>query len=123
MKRFFRLSSIFLLVYSFLFAGLVACSSSSQTSSNSFSGSKYKNKNNEKYVVSFVNKTEWKFFNDGMETGKGTYKVDGKIISLSIQGEIRADTWTLSGTLDFRIVDKNTIEEVGAFSTGIWKKI
>ena len=116
MKRFFRSSFIFSMF--FVFVGLVACSS--PTSSNSFSGSKYRMAGDEKMVISFVNKTEWKFLYDGRENGGGTYKVDGKTIFLSIQGEIRVDGWVLGGTCVFKIVDKNTIEEGG---TGIWKKI
>ena len=119
MKRFFRLSFISFMV--FIFAGLVACSS--QTSSNSFSGSNYKNKYNEEYVISFVNKTEWKFFDNGKETGKGTYKADGKKLSLSTQGESKMGTWISSGTFECDIVDKNTMEHGGIFGTGTWKKI
>ena len=119
MKRFFRLSFVSLMF--FVFAGLVACSR--QPSSNSFSGSKYRRADDEKMVISFVNKTEWRFLYDGEDTGGGTYEIENKIITLNIKGEVRAGTLIFFNKWKFEIIDKNQLKQEKLGVITLWNKI
>ena len=76
----------------------------SETTSVSLSGSKYRADGDSTVTISFLSATEFKMFKNGIEDIKGTYEVAGKTVSLKAKWTAQASSETVS---------KWTIEENG----------
>ena len=76
----------------------------SETTSTSLSGSKYRADGNSTTTISFLNATEFKMSTNGIEDIKGTYEVAGKTVFLKAKWTAQASSETVS---------KWTIEENG----------